>query len=302
MDFSSPLNDSLGDDSIIISEPVARLLGASTGDSVLLEIDNRWGQKNTKQFIVKGIVRDTSIFGYYKVYVSRLSLNRLLLFDDNDCSTIGFFIENPSNAEKYRKRLHSVLSEKIISGPLVNNREEMNREIYTEWTWSGTKVFLYTMQVYLSEIYELLEAMEILIYFLYGIMLIIIFVCAVVTYRLILHERTKEIGVMRAIGFNGSDLRLVLWVEVVILGFISLIAGFLLAIIFGMAFSFVSFSWFPGFEIFLRNGKLTALYLPGTVIINIILSILILVIAVIFPSLRASKKKLSSLLSGESSL
>jgi len=104
---------------------------------------------------------------------------------------------------------------------------------------------------------------------------------------------------MRAIGFYGGDLRIVLWAEVFVLGMISVIAGFLLSIIFSFAASFISFSWFPSFEIFLRNGKLTALYLPSAIIRNVFFLLLMLAAAVVFPSLRASKKNLPSLLSGE---
>ncbi|MCL2764287.1 MAG: ABC transporter permease [Treponema sp.] len=298
MEFASPIVYPVGDEGIIISAPVARLLGAEAGDSIILEVDNRLSQKNTGRFIVKGIVEDSSIFGYYKIYISRLSLNRLLLLDDNDCSTIGFFFDNRYAADRYRSRLNSVLSSMMQTGPLVYDREGMDRET-SSWSWAGLKVFLYTMPVYLSEISNLMEALELMTYFLYGMMLIIILVSAAVTYRLILHERAMEMGVMRAIGFFGGDLRMVLWTEVVILGIISLFAGFLLSVVFSIAASFISFSWFPSFEIFLRNGKLTALYLPGTIIPNIILTLLILVAAVIMPSLSASKKNLPSLLSGE---
>ncbi|MCL2266405.1 MAG: FtsX-like permease family protein [Treponema sp.] len=297
MNFTSPVNYPIGDDGIILSAPVADDLGAKIGDSVVLETENRFSQKNTGQFIIKGIVKDTSLFGYYKVYISRLSLNRLLLFNDDDCSFIGFFFSNPSSAEKNRIKLQPVLEEVIQTGPLVYSRDEMERE--KEKAFSGTRVFLYTMSVYLSEISDLLEALQIITYALYGMMLLIIFVSAAVTYRLILHERTREMGVMRAIGFFGNDLRIVLWTEIIILGFISLAAGFLLSIILSAAASFMSFAWFPGFEIFLNNGKLTALYLPGSVIINIVLTLLILVAAAIVPSIKASTKNLPSLLSGE---
>jgi len=297
MDFTSPINFPLTDDGIILSDPVAKQLGAVVGDRIILEVDNKWNQKNTGHFIVKGIVQDLSIFGYYKVYVPRITLNRLLLIVDDDCSTIGFFFENRSAAEKNRSILHANLAEKMQMAPLVYDRDAMHAE--AELPWSGMKIFLYTLPVYLSEISDLLEAMEIMTYFLYGMMLLIVFVSAAVTYRLILHERAKEMGIMRAIGFFGGDLRTVLWTEVVILGFISVIAGFLLALFLSAVASFLSFSWFPSFEIFLRNGKLTALYLPKTVILNIILTLLILVAAVIVPSFRASSKKLPSLLSGE---
>jgi len=296
-DFESFIKHGIGDDGIILSQPVARKLGAVAGDSVILETETRFWQKNTGVFIVRGIVRDSSIFGYYKVYISRLSLNRLILFDDNDSSTVGFFFDAPSSAEKNRVRLQNVLEQKIQTGPLVYNRDELAKE--TNVPWEGFKVFLYTMPVFLSEISDLLGAMNIVTYFLYGMMLVIIFVSAAVTYRLILHERAREMGVMRSIGFYGGDLRLVLWVEVIALGFISLIAGFFIAQIISRVFSLLSFSWFPSFEIFLKDGKLSVLYLPKTVFVNISLIFLVLVAAVMSPAFRASKKKLTALLSGE---
>jgi len=299
MDFSSPLLRQIGDDSIIISEPVAMQLNSAIGDILTLEVGNKWGQKNTAQFIVSGIVRDSSIFAYYKVYISRLSLNRLMSYDDDDCSMIGLFLSKPAGAEEKRSVLHNVLKSKIQTGPLVYNREGMDRELEKPWQWENTKVLLFTLPVYLSEIANLMDAMNMLTYLLYAMMLIIVFVSASVTYRLILHERTKEMGVMRAIGFYGTDIQMILWTEILILGIISLFAGFIFSVIISAGASFISFSWFSGFEIFLRNGRLTALYLPGTIILNIIFIFIILIMAVFVPALRASRKNLPSLLSGE---
>jgi putative ABC transport system permease protein len=297
MDFDEPPDPSIGDDGIILSVPVARMMGAGMGDSVILEVSTRWGQKNTGRFIVKGIVKDTSIFGYYKVYTSRLTLNRLVLFDDEECSSVGFFLDNPGAAEQKRKHLQDALDGNVQTGPLVYDRDELLYEV--SQPWDGIKVFLYTLPVYLSEVSDLLNAMNIITYFLYGMMLLIILVSAVVTYRLILHERTREMGVMRAIGFYGSDLCLVLWTEVIALGIISLIAGFLLACFLSWVLLFLSFSWFPSFEIFMKNGKMTALYLPGTVLVNVVSIFLVLFIAALFPSFRVSGKNLPGLLSGE---
>jgi ABC-type antimicrobial peptide transport system permease subunit len=297
MDFVTQSETFFEDNGIILSEPVARQLGAVMGDSIILEVDTRWGQKNTGIFIVKGIVYDSTIFGYYKVYISRLSLNRLLLFNDNDCSSAGFFWDSISNIEQKRTLMQEALAEQIQMGPLVYDRDELMYET-SKWV-EGIRIFLYTMPVYISEISDLLNAMNILTYFLYGMMLHIILVSAAVTYRLILHERAREMGVMRSIGFYGGDLRMVLWIEIFLLGVISLIAGFFLAWLLSRALSLLSFSWFPSFEIFQKKGKLTVLYLPKTVFLNAVLVFLILICSVFFPSLKASKKKLPALLSGE---
>jgi ABC-type antimicrobial peptide transport system permease subunit len=287
-----------GDDGIVLSVPVARQLGAKTGDSVILEVQTRFGQKNTGPFIVKGIVQDTSIFGYYKAYISRLSLNRLIIYDDDDCSSIGFFFDFPDTAEQKRVQLQDFLFFlNVQTGPLVYDRDGLARE--RDRPWEGVRVFLYTLPVYLSEISYLLDAMNIVTYFIYGMMLLIILVSAAVTYRLILRERSKEMGVMRVIGFYGADLRMVLWIEIIIIGLFSMVAGFVLARILSWAVSFMSFSWFPGFEIFLNNGRLIALYLPGTMLINIFLILFVLLALALIPSFRVSRKYLPELLSGE---
>ena len=297
MFFTEPPVPFYGNDSIVLSAPIAGQLGARMGDSVIIEVDTRFGQKNTGHFIVKGIVQDTSIFGYYKAYISRLSLNRLIAYDDDDCSSIGFFLDDPSDAEYKRFQLQGVLSRLTQTGPLVYDRDGLDRE--RDRPWEGVRVFLYTLPVYLSEITNLLDAMNIIIYLLYGMMLITIMVSAAVTYRLILHERSREIGVMRVIGFYEDDLRVILWTEIVVLGFISLVAGFILALIVNWAASFLSFSWFPGFEIFLKAGKLKAMYLPRTMLLNAALMLLVLFTLTLILSLQVSRKNLPRLLSGD---
>ena len=290
-----------GDDGIFLSKATAQILGALMGDSIILEVETQYGQKNTQAFIVKGIIHDTSIFGYYKAYISRLSLNRLMLFDDDDASVLGLFFENESTdaqtINRKRARLHEALEGRVQLHPLVNNREEFAKE--RRPPSSGIAISLYTLAVYLSEVSNLLAAMNIMTYFLYGIMLVIILVSASVTYRLILYERTQELGTMRAIGFYGKDLRLVLWAEIAGVGAISLVLGFALALALSWGISHLSFAWFPSFEIFMRNGKLTALYLTGTVLVNMAAVFLLLAVAVLFPSFRASRKNLPALLRGE---
>ena len=297
MNFIEKPDSSFGDDGIILSVPTANEMNARMGDSIIVEVDNINGQKDTGVFIVKGIVQDSSIFGYFKAYVSRLSLNRLLGFEDDDCSSIGFFLENPAAAGRKRILLHGALPDKLQVAPLANGRNEM--EAARDEPFEGLKIFLYTLPVYLSEISDLLNAMNILTYFLYVMMLLVILFSAATTYRLLLHERTREMGIMRTIGFYGGDIRLILWTEIIALGIISLAAGFLLSLIVSRLLSLLSFSWFPSFEIFMKNGKLTAIYLPGSTLINIASVFMILFLVTIYPSFLASGKNLPDLLSGE---
>jgi ABC-type lipoprotein release transport system permease subunit len=284
------------DDTIIVSTPVASFLGARAGDVVLLETETIHGQKNTAYFKVGGVVDDRSLFGYYKLFVSRRALNGVIGFGPDDCSTIGLFFNNASALESKREKLQNALEGSIPLRPLVYGREDFSRE--KDWKWSGVMFFLLTVSVYVSNVAQILQALNIIAYFLYIMMLLIILVSAGVTYRLILHERVKEIGTMRAIGSHENDIRRVLVFEALVLATVSLVTGFCFTVFINWIVSGLSFSWFPGFEIFLRNGQLLALYNPPVIAINMAAVYVILFIAVYAPSFKLSRAPLPRMLSG----
>jgi ABC-type lipoprotein release transport system permease subunit len=291
--FPSP---DFNDDTILISAPVASFLGARLGDIVLLETETKHGQKNTVYLTIGGIIDDRSFFGYYKTFVSRQTINNVIGFDLGDCSTIGLFFSDRSSIENKREKLQRLLSEILPLRPLVYDRSDFNRE--QDWNWNGIMFFLLTVSVYVSDVAQILQALNILSYFLYTMMLLIILVSAGVTYRLILHERIKETGAMRAIGFYENDIRRILIVESFILATVSIAAGFCIALFINWRVSYLSFSWFPSFEIFLKNGRLLALYNPRVTALNIASIYAILFIAVYAPALRMSRCPLPEMLSG----
>jgi ABC-type lipoprotein release transport system permease subunit len=285
-----------GEDAILLSVPVAQKLGARAGDRLILETETRYGQSNTGAFVVGGVVEDSTIFGYYKAYISRPVLNKLLLYGEDECSSIGIFLNNRRETEHKKAVLHDELAKHIRIGPLVRDRDELEYEKNQPWT--GIKAFVITIPVYLSEVADLLGAMNIITYFLYGIMLAIIWVSALVTFRLILHERARELGTMRAIGFHEGDVRYILALETIALGLVSLLAGFIFSVLMLLLIRVIPFSWLPSFEIFMKDGGLGALYLPRTVLINIAAVFALLLAAVWFPAFRASRNPLPQMLSG----
>ena len=288
--------DLLHDNSILISAPIAEELWIQQGDSVILELITVTGQKNTGNFIVSGIVDDSSFFNYYKVYISRLTMNRLIGFEDDDCSLIGFYIPNRRVVEQKRLIMNNDLQERILAGPLVYDRDGLREEMgrYEE----ESAIFLLTLPVYLSEVDQLMLAIDIASFVLFAMMLAIIMVSAVVSCALILHERTRETGTMHAIGFYEGDLRFVLQLEIAALALFSIVTGFFLALGINWLLSFGSYSWFPGFEIFMQDGRLAARYLPLTLFVNIVLTGCALAAAIGGPIFRHSRNPLPEMLRG----
>ena len=287
--------EALTDETIILSSPVAKTLNAGTGDRVILEVETRRGAKNTGVFLVGGITEDTGIFGYYKAYVSRRTLNGLLLMGEEDCGIVGFYTGGGREAEAKRARLLEELSGVMETGPVVGDRDELTAALNEPF---GSKVFVLTLAVYLSEVAELLGAMEAVTGFLYAAMLVIILLSALVSFRLVLGERRREIGTMRALGFGGGAVRLVLLLETAFLALAALCGGTLLSFVLREAVGLVPFGWFPGFEIFLSRGRLSARYGLYAVTVNALAVFAVLEGAAFFPAWKLSRAPVRELLSG----
>ncbi|GMO53613.1 MAG: hypothetical protein Ta2G_11850 [Termitinemataceae bacterium] len=284
----------LDENSIVISSPVAERFGINVGDSVILEFENGLNQKDTSVFIVGAIIKDTSIFGYYKSFIDRKKLNSMMNFDIDECSMIGLFLKEKQKTEKVRKLLQENLLDKITLIKLVYSREEWEEIRYK----NKYETAILTIQVYISEITEILQAVSLLSLFLYVMMLLIILVSAGVTYRLILHERIKEIATMRALGGEESTVRAVLLLEAIMLTGAALIFGFALSLFINWCMSFVSFDWMPSFEIFLTNGRLSPIHKLPSLLINIAAVYIVIILAVYFPVFRTTGGSLPKMLSG----
>jgi ABC-type antimicrobial peptide transport system permease subunit len=102
---------------------------------------------------------------------------------------------------------------------------------------------------------------------------------------------------MSAIGFKDRTIRLVLFMETLLLATVSIIAGALLSLIINLALSRISFSWIPSFEIFMKNGRLAARYTAASLALNALAVYSILIVAVWFPSHALSKRSLPEMLS-----
>ncbi|MBI9098163.1 MAG: ABC transporter permease [Spirochaetaceae bacterium] len=288
---SANLSDGKG---IIISEPVAEQLGARVGDDVVLKVRTKTGQNNTGTFVIKGIFRDESIFGYYKCYVDRRELNNLLAFEEEDYFSLGLYFNNAVDASELSFQLHSELEKKLPMSSFITRKEEYTFE--QGMHWEGIRHFVMTLEIFVSQVSELLTAMNLVSYFLYIMISLIVLVSVSVTYRLIIHERTAEIGTMRSMGFQRGDILGILLGEALLVFAVSLVIGALLSLLVLWIISLFSFSFIPGFEIFMTKGRLLPLFTISDILSNIGLLIIIIFPALLIPSFRASRLELTKAL------
>jgi putative ABC transport system permease protein len=294
--YSERSEEPFSEDSILISSPMAEMMNVQLGDLILLEVMTQTGQVNTKNFKVSGIVDDRSIFGFFKCYIDRKEMNRLVSVNENFCTHLGIYLDSPHFTDQAVRQLHNEVSSLVDTATLVADRNELNRE--RKENWKGIRYFILPLAVFLSEVSELLLAIKMLSYFLYIMMILIIVVSVLDTYRLLLHEREKELGTMRAIVFRRWEIIVLLLMEATILFILSISLGFVLARGAAYGASFLSFSSIASFEIFMQNGRLTSVYSLRSFLMNCGIVLVALLPAVFIPVYNATRRPLAEILSG----
>ncbi|MDC7235219.1 MAG: ABC transporter permease [Spirochaetales bacterium] len=293
---SGSLDDLNTEDSIIISEVVSQELQAQAGDEVILQGDTLSGQKNTAAFKVAAVFRDTTVFGYFKCFIPITAQQSLLAYGEDEFSSYGLYLNEPLSASQITA-LHTALSSSLIVEKPISTRTAFNQS--KKGRWDGIRYLMLNLGTYVSEVDDLLSAMTIISYFLYIMIIFIILVSINITYRVIIKERTGEIGTLRSIGMQRNDLVSLLLFECLWVFILSLVLGGILAAVILFILSLFSWSGIPGFEIFLKSGKLTAVFEGKTLFMNVLLLLGITMPAVMFPSIRGARMNLTKALSGE---
>jgi putative ABC transport system permease protein len=247
---------------VLISEVTARLLGARVGDQIVLQVNRDAGALNTLPLRVKAIFREVSIFGYYTVYMDRGVLNRALGKDVDYNGTIGVYLDDYRAAGRTAARLFKALDGRYTVTPVVK---------------------------FMPEISTMLAALTLVSYAILALLSIVIAVGILNIYRVIIYERTREIGTMRAIGIQRTQVRTIILSEAFFLALCSVAAGFAVSILALAAVSQIQLNGAAGFDIFLDRGHLSWVLYPDNVAVDAVLITLITLLGALGPAQAAQR-------------
>ncbi len=215
---------------VLVSEVTAKRLGARVGDQIILQVNRDAGAINTVSLFVKAIFREVSIFGFYTLYVDREVLNQALGFDSQHSATIGVYLGDYRSAENAAVKIEKALGGRFSAASVVS---------------------------YMTEIHTLLGALTIVSYAILALLSVVIAVGILNLYRVIIYERVREIGTMRAIGLQRPQVRNVVLCEAFFLAVCGIIAGFVVSFLALSALSLIPLRASAGLDIFLDRGRLS---------------------------------------------
>jgi len=248
------LASDLGKDCILISISAARILGCRVGDDVTLYLTTDTGQYNTARLIVKGIFNETSLFGYV-AYMRRADLNGLLLRAPLASTDVAVYAKDGVELERFAEDVRLELSKYYKVFPRFNSREERDTELAKGTNTEETLAVL-SQNAQLAQIKQLLDALLAITYFTLALFIAIVMVGILNTYRVLVHERTREIGAMRAVGMQRSQVHALFLAEAALLALLSSALGLLVGLVALRILSLVDLSSLPAAGMFLEAGHL----------------------------------------------
>lgn len=126
---------------------------------------------------------------------------------------------------------------------------------------------------------EPIDQFVLMIFALLGLALVIAVLGIVNTLALSVIERTREVGLLRAIGVSRRQLRLMITLESVVIAVLGALLGVILGIGFGVALMYA-----------VRDQGLEVISVPGgQLVVFLVLAIVIGVLAAVFPARRAAR-------------
>ncbi|GAB1431790.1 hypothetical protein MASR2M29_04150 [Spirochaetota bacterium] len=291
MHFSEGSLDSMLGDSgkkgILISLDVARLLKARVGDEISIFLSADSGQYNTATFTLKGIFEETSLFAYVS-YLRNEDLNELLVRDKDSASDIAIYGKRGTNYKKLTEAVRTYLSHSFNVFPPLLNAEALGNAVYRS-NYEGEYLAVQSLDAKLASIKNLLDAFLILTYFVLAVFTVIVMVGVLNTYRVIVYERTKEIGTLRALGLGKNGVVMLLAAEAMILGIASGTIGYFCGLLGLGALGYLDLSQFPATGFFTEQGRL-ALYINFRhALVNLAIMSSVVVMAALGPAIKAGR-------------
>lgn len=277
---------------VVLNETVAEQLDAAVGDTILVQSQTATGQQNVGEFLLAATTVDAGAFSGISAYAHRSYINELLDIAPDAYLTLGIMLQDMGAINAEAERLYAALEEELNLVPRFSGQEgfrEVRRELL-QTEWEGTRYQLSTMNDFLAGVNNVARTLVIVGVVVALILFLIVAVGITNTFRMVVYERTREIGTMRALGVQRRQARALFLTEAVLLAMGATVVGLLLAGAGRLLLQSIDWGTDTPFFFFLDNGRLSfpvdPLFLAG----YLAAVVAVTVIAALFPANRAARQ------------
>jgi ABC-type lipoprotein release transport system permease subunit len=301
LDFSEGSLDAMlgdaGKDGILISTSAAAIMGCRVGDGLNLYLTTDSGQYNTATLIVRGIFSETSLFGYV-AYMRNQDLNRLLLRAPDAATDLALYADSGTDVDALAEEVRLLLATGFDVYPALKTREDLAAAMAEDRT--GQKIAVMTLDAQLAQIKDILDAFILITYFVLALFVLIVMVGILNTYRVIVYERTREIGTMRALGMGRASVSALFLFEALGLAILASLGGLITGFAVLQVLRLVDLGNIPATGMFTDRGHLNFYLSPRVLLVNLAIMVGGVVAAALGPARRAALVNPADAMRGQS--
>ncbi len=291
---------SLTPNQILLNADTAFKLGASVGDDLLVKFKTLDGQQNVLDFTVAAVIK-TAGGGFFsqESYLTLSQANQMLGLGPLEYQALNIYLKDLNqqrpvahSLELAFLRLASVSlreDQKSDANPMQKMMDQMLGENADTARWTGPRYSVSILDDFMSTFMSLISAIQGIALVIFLIMMGVTVVGISNTFRMILQERTVEIGTLRALGLRRKGILNLFLGEagaVIVLG---LLCGGLIALVIEFLLSGLSLGGDQMTSMFLLQGHLS--FQPGA--LELIAAVLVILVsgtlAAWGPAQKASK-------------
>ncbi|MBQ0831855.1 FtsX-like permease family protein [Marinobacter sp.] len=257
-----------GGDGIVIGRKLADDLDARLEDKLVVTVLQAGGDLASGAYPIRGIYRTGSdLFDSEYVFVSIVQARKLVGFAPDQASRIVLRLQDRTQSTRLAERLNRELADT----PLVAQ----------DW------------ETLLPVVVQMIEMSQIDFYLILSVVFVVVAIGVMNTMVMSVMERTRELGVMLALGTQGSQLVLTILFEALFLSLIGMVGGALLGVLIvawlardGIDLSAIagSFETIPGI-----TDKVYPVLILDHVWLPSLLLFLCSVLVALYPALRAAR-------------
>ncbi|HAK44952.1 MAG TPA: hypothetical protein DCO79_03395 [Spirochaeta sp.] len=278
---------------IILSDKVADKLNIQLGDRVIVKCQTYTGQQNVGEFVMTGMLVDSSLFGGSAAYANIGYVNELLNLQPNEYMSMGIYLEDPNLIDDTAVSLYEDLKFKVDvferntedddENPIIAMLEQADEE-----EWDGLRFRLVTLNDVMKEVQQIVDVLNTAALIILLVLFAIIMVGVTNTFRMVLMERTKEIGTMRAVGMQRGIVRKLFLYEAFFIAVIGVIVGLILASITMLILMQINWGLETPAFMLMKNGYMTFKLPAWQVLLNFGIVSVLTLFAAFFPSNKAA--------------
>ena len=284
---------------LILPEAAAERLRVEVGDQVLVRVATVTGQQNVGELVLAATIEDSGITAFSSAFVRLDYMGELIGTGAGEFQVLNLYLRDPRQAN----RVAEVLRGRLPTAP-EDEQEEVsgqppgtpgalgagvNRLADDEEPWEGTRFEITTLDDILDQVSDLFGVLDIVSLVVFLILLTITMVGVVNTFRMVLLERIREIGTMRAVGMQGRSVRGIFLMEAGFIGLIGAFIGLVLAGIAMLVLGQITLDTDSPLQFFLNDGRITFAVPPLSVVTNVAILLLLSLLAAFIPARRAAR-------------